>query len=131
VESAVLGIGVNVLPESVPPDAELNFPATCIHSEGVAVNRLELLHDLLAKLVAMRPQVGQESFIKLWEASLAYMNETVHIWIEPASSLSKESSLTGMVRGLEPDGALRLETPGGIQLIKFGEIHLRPVKIGL
>jgi BirA family transcriptional regulator, biotin operon repressor / biotin---[acetyl-CoA-carboxylase] ligase len=127
VETAVIGIGVNVLPESIPPATEVPFPATSIHTEGVKIDRLELLHDLLARLVALRPQVGTQDFVRAWEAALAFKDETVQVWAEPDSGALAESPLTGVVRGLESDGALRLETPSGIQFIQFGEIHLRPL----
>jgi len=127
VESAILGIGVNVLPVSVPLDSDVLFPATSIHSEGSKVDRLEFLHDLLAKLLVLRPKIGEKGFIQDWEEALAYKSETVHVWTEPSPEQSSES-FTGIVRGLESDGALRLETSGGIRTIKFGELHLRPVK---
>jgi BirA family transcriptional regulator, biotin operon repressor / biotin---[acetyl-CoA-carboxylase] ligase len=127
IENAVVGIGVNVLPESVPPASEIQFPATSIHSEGLKIDRLELIYELLVKFMALRPRVGEESFILDWEASLAFMNETVRVSAESPSGLGAHSSITGIVRGLEHDGALRLETASGIQRIQFGEIHLRPV----
>ena len=121
---------MNVLPESAPPDSEVHFPATSIHSTGLLIDRLDILHDLLANLIELRSQLGEPMFIRTWESALAYMNEPVHVWADPSSGSSAES-LMGIVRGLEPDGALRLETSEGIQLINFGEIHLRPVKSGL
>lgn len=127
VESAVLGIGVNVLPGSVPPDMEVQFPATSIHSAGLLNNRLDILHGLLANLIGLRSQLGKPIFIRSWESALAYMNESVYVWAEPSSGKSTDS-LMGILRGLDPDGALKLETSDGIQLIKFGEIHLRPAK---
>ena len=127
VESAVIGIGVNVLPESVPPAAAVGFPATSIHTEGGKIDRLDLLHDLLERLIKLRPQVGTPDFIRAWEAALAFKDEEVQVWAEPGSGKLVESPLTGILRGLESDGALRLETSSGIQIIQFGEIHLRPV----
>ncbi len=127
VESVVIGIGVNVLPESVPPSSKVHFPATSIHSEGLKIDRIELLHDLLSRMIFLRPQLGNEGFIKAWENTLAFMDKTVQIWLEPAAGQSESSSLTGILRGLQADGALRLETSFGIQIIQFGEIRLRPV----
>src|SRR6266508_4588590 len=52
VDCAVIGIGVNLLKESVPPAEALLFPATSIEEElGQAPDRLEVLHDILAALV--------------------------------------------------------------------------------
>jgi BirA family biotin operon repressor/biotin-[acetyl-CoA-carboxylase] ligase len=48
VDSLVLGMGVNVLPASLPPAPGLNFPVTCIQSETPAVLVREiLLMDIL------------------------------------------------------------------------------------
>ena len=127
VESVVIGIGVNVLPESTPPSSEVYFPATSIHSEGLKIDRIELLHDLLSRMISLRPQLASEGFIRSWEKALAFMNKSVQIWSEPATGQTESSSLTGILRGLEADGALRLETSSGIQKIQFGEIRLRPV----
>ena len=127
VESVVIGIGVNVLPESVPPSSEVHFPATSIHSEGLKIDRIELLHDLLSRVISLRPQLEKEGFIQALEKSLAFMNTSVQIWSEPAAGQNGSTSFTGTLRGLEADGALRLETASGIQIIQFGEIRLRPV----
>jgi biotin-[acetyl-CoA-carboxylase] ligase BirA-like protein len=127
VESAIIGIGVNVLPESVPPATAVGFPATSIHTEGGKIDRLGLLHDLLERLINLRPQIGTPDFVRAWEAALAFKDEEVQVWAQPGSGTLVESPLTGILRGLESDGALRLETSSGIQLIQFGEIHLRPL----
>jgi BirA family biotin operon repressor/biotin-[acetyl-CoA-carboxylase] ligase len=123
IENAVLGIGINVLKESVPPQDQLLFPATSVHSEGAQIDRLILLCDFLANLINLRAEVGSPGFIKAWEGILAFMDEQVQVWSE------SESPLTGMVRGLREDGALRLETDSGVQFIQFGEIHLRPARL--
>lgn len=129
VESAVIGIGVNVLPESVPPAGEIRFPATSIHTEGVKIDRLDLLHDLLVQLALLRPQpqLSTQDLVRAWENVLAYKGEMVQVWTNPAEGGVAESPMTGIVLGLESDGALKLETPSGILTIQFGEIHLRPL----
>ena len=127
VESIVIGMGINVLPESVPLDSEVLYPATSIHSEGLKVGRINLLHDLLKKLISLRHSMESEDFIRSWENALAFRDETVRVWMEAVSGKNEASSLTGILRGLEPNGALRLETASGLQIIQFGEIHLRPV----
>lgn len=122
VDSLVLGMGINVFPESVPPPEELNFPATCIQSELPSpVERLDLLHDLLAELVAWRPKIASELFLRTWEESLAYRGQKV--WV----ALGAEE-IIGRVTGLERDGRLQLELGAGeIRGVGSGEIHLRPL----
>lgn len=129
VESVVVGMGVNVLPESIPPEREVQFPATSVHSEGVLIDRIDLLHDLLMSIASLRPLIGSEAFINEWENALAFKNEPVKVWTESANeSLLADASLTGILRGLDSDGSLILDTPMGVQKINYGEIRLRPVK---
>ena len=127
VESVIVGMGVNVLPESVPPASEVLFPPTSVHSEGLKIDRLDLLHNVLEKLILLRHSMGGEEFIQSWEKALAYMGEPVHVWTGPGPSHDKSFSVTGILRGLESNGALRLDTTAGLQILQFGEIHLRPV----
>ena len=127
VESVILGLGVNVLSESIPPASEVLFPATSVHSEGLKIDRLELLHFVLEKLIFLRHTLGGEEFIQSWEKALAYIGEPVHVWTEPDPVHDKSISITGILQGLESNGALRLDTTAGLQILQFGEIHLRPV----
>jgi BirA family biotin operon repressor/biotin-[acetyl-CoA-carboxylase] ligase len=71
VESVVIGVGVNVLADSIPSSSEVQFPATSIHSEGLIIDRIELLHDFLSRLISLRQQLGNEGFIQEWEKALA------------------------------------------------------------
>lgn len=122
VEALVLGIGVNVYPESMPPEAELNFPATCVQFETVAlVGRFDLLRGLLASLVAWRPRLGTDAFLDAWRASLAFGGETVEIWG------AKTETIVGVLDGLEEDGSLRVMANGERRVVHFGEIRLRPL----
>jgi BirA family biotin operon repressor/biotin-[acetyl-CoA-carboxylase] ligase len=121
--SIVMGIGVNVKPEAVPPPAQLNFPATCIETElGKSMDRLSLLKDILERSVYWRGHLTTEAFTNDWENHLAFAGEQVEIQVEGFPPR------TGRVVGLEPDGSLRLQAPDRqIFTIQFGEVHLRPV----
>ena len=121
VDSIIIGIGMNVLRASVPPEDPLLFPATSIEGEGGATDRPQLLHDLLAALVALRGTVGTPDFVAAWDAALAFKQESVRIWGDEGESL------TGTVEGLETDGSLRLTlADGSVQSVNFGEVRLRP-----
>ncbi|RPH62086.1 MAG: biotin--[acetyl-CoA-carboxylase] ligase [Chloroflexi bacterium] len=123
VDSVVLGMGVNVTFESVPPLEGLNFPATCIESEGaISLPRFDLLKNLLEELIEWRPRLASGELIQAWESVLAFRGETVRVWE------GKTEPITGQVAGLETDGSLRLRLNGGeIRVIRFGEVHLRPL----
>jgi BirA family transcriptional regulator, biotin operon repressor / biotin---[acetyl-CoA-carboxylase] ligase len=122
VEALVLGIGVNIFPESLPPEVELNFPATCVQSETAnQVGRFDLLRGLLISLVAWRLRLGTDAFLDAWRASLAFGGETVQVWG------AKTETIIGVLDGLEADGSLRVVANGRRHIVHFGEIHLRPL----
>jgi BirA family biotin operon repressor/biotin-[acetyl-CoA-carboxylase] ligase len=123
VDNIVLGMGVNISPESVPSLKGLNFPATCVQSEGPnSLPRFDLLKDLLAELISLRATLASDGFLRDWEAALAFRGRTVHVWV------GELEPVIGQVFGLETDGSLRLRTAGGeIRVIRFGEVHLRPL----
>jgi BirA family biotin operon repressor/biotin-[acetyl-CoA-carboxylase] ligase len=122
-ESVVLGIGLNVLAEAVPAVESLNFPAISLETAtGQSIDRLPLLHDILAALIAWRPRLGSGEFIQAWEDRLAFRGERVQVWAE------NRLVGAGQVEGLDRDGGLRLRSPEGeVFSVRFGEVHLRPV----
>lgn len=121
-DSLVLGMGVNVSSQALPPAELLNFPGTCVETEaGRPVERLDLLRDILSELCRLRPELASDGFLAAWQQALAFRGEKVHVW--------QTSPLPALVEllGLEPDGSLRvLTSTGQVQAIHFGEVHLRP-----
>ncbi len=132
-QGVVLGIGVNISPQAVPPDTELNFPATSVEAEvGSAVDRQALLHAILERILFWRPRLAETEFLQAWELHLAYKSEWVHIlnsglsrW--PTESAGAETVLEGQLLGLDPSGGLKLRDRSGKTIVLHsGEIHLRP-----
>lgn len=123
VDSVVLGMGVNVSPESVPSPEGLNFPATCVQVEAQnPVSRIDLLKTLLQAILRRRAVLATETFLRDWESALAFRGKTVRVWVSDADTF------TGQLLGLEADGGLRLGLSDGAErVIRFGEVHLRPV----
>lgn len=142
-KALVLGIGINVAPESVAFTAGredgLNFPATCLQAvAGQPVDRLTLLHQVIEELVFWRPRLGLPEFLQAWEANLAFRGEMVQLAIsQSAGKDGLPRSLEGhppaieegMILGLSPDGSLRLRKPNGeIVNVHYGEMRLRPLQ---
>lgn len=123
VDCAVIGIGVNVLKGSVPPAEMLQFPATSLEDElGHIPTREEVLHDILAALIDIRPRMGTDEFIILWESLLAFHGEQVQV--ESGST----PPMVGQIMGLEADGGLRLRIEHGESMtVRFGDVRLRPL----
>jgi len=122
-DTVVLGMGVNVLEASTPPAGQLQFPATSVEAElGRPVDRVNLLRDILAAILAWRPGLANGKLVKAWEEKLAYKGELVQVWKD------SDTMLEGRVVGLESGGNLRLleSKRDKIVTVQFGEIHLRP-----
>ena len=117
----ILGIGINVAPSSVPPEAELSFPATCVEAAlGRGLNRLDLLSGVVDQVLLGLPTVVSEEFVQVWEARLAYKGSPVRL------ERPSEAAIEGQLLGLAPGGALRLRLKDGReQSFQVGEIRLR------
>jgi BirA family biotin operon repressor/biotin-[acetyl-CoA-carboxylase] ligase len=122
VDCVVIGIGVNILKDSAPDTNMLLFPATSLEDAlGYPLERVEVLQDILAALIVLRPQLGTDEFISKWEESLAYLGRQVQV------EMGGEDSVIGSVSGLEMDGSLRLSDQDGRSLtVQFGDVRLRP-----
>lgn len=121
--AVILGIGVNVHPQAVPPPRNLLFPATCVSQEaGVPVDRVELLAAILARLFKRKAALESAQFLQDWENYLAFKGE----WVQ----ISKPGGiLTGRLLGINPDGSLRLALLAGPEMsIYAGDLRLRPVE---
>ncbi len=123
VEHMVLGIGINVRPEAVPPSELLTFPATSLQEvTKFRIARVSLLRDILVALLAWRPLVASQKFLHEWEHCLAFRGEQVEV------ATDKMAARAGRLEGLNRDGSLRLTSPDGEAFsVQFGEIHLRRV----
>ena len=138
--AAILGVGINVAPASVPPAEAVGFPATCVdacyqaHHPGKSAGRLTLLHAVLDRTLAWLVRLASPDFITAWEAALAFRGEWVFVFQdvqEIGEGGSQAARREGQVLGLAPDGALRLRGRSGEEfIVQFGEIHLRPGKMG-
>jgi BirA family biotin operon repressor/biotin-[acetyl-CoA-carboxylase] ligase len=130
VDSVVIGMGVNVTKESVPPFHLLKFPAISMEDAlGRAPDREKLLHDILAAFLARLPQIRSNELIKEWDEKLAFRGERVQI-VNELDRTNKEATMntvTGELLGLEPDGSLRLRSEHGNPVtVHFGDVSLRP-----
>jgi len=122
IDCIVIGMGVNILKGAVPGAEMLLFPATSLEDElGNPVERAKVLHDILATLIVLRPQLATNEFMGKWEELLAFRGRQVQV------EMGGEGSVIGTVSGLEPDGSLQLRDQGGkFVTVQFGDVRLRP-----
>lgn len=118
--AAVVGIGINLLAEAVPEG--LKGRATSI--ESISDQRIDpnLLIDNVVKAFAARYQVlhdedGQEHTLREWCANSSYaFGRSVRVAIG-------DDGFTGVTRGLESDGALRVEMADGkVRIVRAGDV---------
>lgn len=120
-EAAVIGIGVNVLKGSAPPDGEALYPATQIEAElGREPKRLDVLREVVKAVIAWRARTDTPEFLMAWEGRLAFRGQ--HVTLIEAG----RRAIEGTVLGLDSDGSLRLQQAEGITAVQIGEVHLRP-----
>jgi BirA family biotin operon repressor/biotin-[acetyl-CoA-carboxylase] ligase len=121
VDCLVIGMGINVAKAAVPAPDVLEFPATSLENMlGYIPVRKVLLHAILANIIALRPQIGTDSFMLSWEKALAYHGRQVRV------EMGRGKSISGEVIGLEPDGSLRLLGDDGKSIsVQFGDVRLR------
>lgn len=122
VDCIVIGMGVNILKGAVPAADMLLFPATSLEDAlGYPVERAEVLHDILAALIILRPQLSTDKIMAKWEELLAYRGRRVQV------QMGSEGSVIGNITGLETDGSLQLLDQDGKSLtVQFGDVRLRP-----
>src|SRR5215831_2520511 len=108
--AVIVGIGVNLTCESVPP--ELASTATSLeHATEKRVSKDHLINELL-RAIAERYEMleadgGREHTIREWCANSSYaLDRSVRVSLEG-------ESFAGITRGVENDGALRIETADG------------------
>lgn len=124
---AILGTGINVTPQAIPPESELDFPATCVEEVvGKPVDRWNLLHSVLSNLLLWRERLASEIFLQAWQARLAFRGEWVQLATDSGAGTLLEQE--GQVIGINPDGSLRLRLRSGeLVAVEFGEIRLRQI----
>lgn len=118
--AAIVGIGINLLEGSFPP--ELRERATSL--EAAAGHRLDrnllidqLVSALRERYAMLQSEAGREHTIREWCANSSYAFErSVRVTMG-------NQTLTGVTRGLESDGALRVETRDGkITIVRAGDV---------
>jgi len=120
--AVIVGIGINLTAEAYP--AEIAGVATSVsEAAGRAVEREPLLAALLRALsrwYSLLHEVdGVEKIVAAWASRSSYANGKV---VQVANG---DEVWQGITRGVEADGALRLETTEGIRIVRAGDVSIR------
>jgi BirA family biotin operon repressor/biotin-[acetyl-CoA-carboxylase] ligase len=118
--AVVLGVGINLMRGSFPE--ELNDAATSVEEQTGRAPDAESLLAALTRALAARYETlhadsGLEEILRAWERNSSYAHgRRVRVALA-------EESFEGITRGLDPDGALRVETgEGTIRIVRAGDV---------
>jgi BirA family biotin operon repressor/biotin-[acetyl-CoA-carboxylase] ligase len=118
--AVVVGIGINLTNKSFP--SELDRVASSIEAATSETPNLEAVLNALIRSLAGHYQVlqqptGPEEIVTRWSALSSYGTGKL---IQVTES---NETFAGTTRGLERDGALRVETDGGeIRIVRAGDV---------
>lgn len=124
-EAAILGVGINIARESLPPEDALLFPATCLEDAlANPIDRWIVFREVLNALFDWLPRLDTPDYLRAWEDRLAFRGQRVRLEREG------QSAVEGLLAGLSQDGSLLLHLPSGqTRIVSAGEVHLRPVSV--
>lgn len=121
IDSAVVGIGVNVRRAAVPED--LTDRATSLESEGVAVEPSQVLSRVLERLAVWRPRAesaGDEAILARW-LDLAPMAIGAGVHVSDGAG-----SYDAVTEGITDDGRLRVrKSDGRLEILTAADVTLR------
>jgi BirA family transcriptional regulator, biotin operon repressor / biotin---[acetyl-CoA-carboxylase] ligase len=117
-----LGMGINVLPQSVPTGQELLFPATCVQAHcREKVDPLRVLRAVLVEFIDLRPLLPEAEFVHDYLRFLAYRGEEVQL------NLPNDETARGTLAGIDDTGELILRSADGLETrYPIGDLRLRP-----
>ncbi|HKR61623.1 MAG TPA: biotin--[acetyl-CoA-carboxylase] ligase, partial [Pyrinomonadaceae bacterium] len=123
--AVIVGIGINLTNDSFP--AELEVTATSIGATGRKPDPEKILRQLQQCLVVwyqrLKEPGGPADIVSAWSERSSYANGK-QIRIKDG-----DIEINGTTRGLEPEGALRLETETGeIKIVRAGDVSLRTLE---
>jgi BirA family biotin operon repressor/biotin-[acetyl-CoA-carboxylase] ligase len=119
--ACILGIGINLSERAYP--AELHARATSVEAAtGTPVDLERVLAALVRRLALRYAQLhapeGRTEIIRGWSANSSYAAGK-RVRVHAATEI-----FDGTTRGLEPDGALRVETATGeIRIVRAADVH--------
>jgi BirA family biotin operon repressor/biotin-[acetyl-CoA-carboxylase] ligase len=119
--AVILGVGINLTNRAFP--TEILATATSVEEQtGRAPDSEQLLAALTRRLARRYEELhahgGARAIVGEWEARSTYARgRSVRVTLA-------EETFEGITRGLEPDGALRVETDAGrIRIVRAGDVE--------
>jgi BirA family transcriptional regulator, biotin operon repressor / biotin---[acetyl-CoA-carboxylase] ligase len=120
--AVVLGMGINLNSDAYP--AELGTVATSVAEASARTPERETLLASLVQALSrwyslLHETDGAEKIVAAWSSRSSYASG------KPVQVANGDEVWQGITRGVENDGALRLETADGIKLVRAGDVSIR------
>ncbi|MHC1773254.1 MAG: hypothetical protein AB9907_16270 [Flexilinea sp.] len=115
---------MNVLAAAIPPVENQNFPAGSLETAGcICLEPEQHIHDIIRKIISLRPLITSPEFIQRWETFLAFKNRLIQL-----TAPGKEPERCTLI-GLDAQGNLLVSDQNGQEKSYMaGEISLRPIE---
>lgn len=117
--AAIIGIGINLTNEAVAPDLPhaTSLEAACGKRFDVKLIMRAVLDAFAVRYEALHEQDGIRHTLAAWCAASSFADG------KPVRITLDNEIFTGTTRGLESDGALRVETlDGHVRLVRAGDV---------
>lgn len=119
-KAIVLGIGINLTSQAFPQEL-VGRAISVAEATDRRPDREAILKALIASLARwyalMHEDGGAERMLAVWASRSSYVEGKV------VQVINGDETVIGVTRGLELDGALRLETPNGaITIVRAGDV---------
>jgi len=120
----VMGIGINISAESLPPAGDSLFSPTCLEDAvRHEVDRFQVLESVMKHITKWRSKLKTKEFFEHWTDHLAFKGEQVMI------VQSEKQSIIGIEKGIDLKGNLVLISENNVEMtFEVGDLHLRPVE---
>ncbi len=119
-KAVILGVGINVQKESVPPPEGLHYPATSIAHHAQNPQRGEILLEIFSQIRIWRSRILTAAFVEQWDSRLAFKGEAIVVKIDGINK-------TGRLVGLDEQANLIVEMDDGTRPhLNISEISVRP-----
>lgn len=119
VESAVLGIGINLLPDPNRPPLAISLAELSNQSPREASGLLPSITGALLPRYLAILDGNPARALQGWRDRLAYLDQPITIQEGPRL-------LSGLLLGIDSTGSLHLQTPSGPKLITSGDLNRGP-----
>ena len=120
--AVIVGIGINLTAEAYPAEIA-NIATSVAEASGRAAERETLLAALwqaLSRWYSLLHELdGASKIVAAWTNRSSYASGK-HVQVTNGDEVWQ-----GITRGVEPDGALRLEITDGIRIVRAGDVSIR------